>query len=229
MGMSINAETRNDQGKGASRRLRRDEKVPAIVYGAGKDPINVTVSIHEITHLLENEEAFTSVLDLNLEKNKESVIVKDLQRHPAKNTITHVDFQRVDMNKTIITRVPLHFIGGEENKAIRVGAVLNQFITFVEISCLPGDLPHGIDLDITKLKLGGHLSLMDLVMPEGVLLTALQHDDPEAHNQTIVSISAARKMAEVEEDEEEGGEGEGDASGDDNAEKSDESSEGGEG
>ena len=87
---------------------------------------------------------------------------------------------------------------------------------------------HGIDLDITKLKLGDHLSLMDLVMPEGVLLTALQHDDPEAHNQTIVSISAARKMAEVEEDEE-GGEGEGDASGDDNAEKSDESSEGGEG
>ena len=78
MGMSINAETRNDQGKGASRRLRRDEKVPAIVYGAGKDPINVSVSIHEITHLLENEEAFTSVLDLNVDKNKESVIVKDL-------------------------------------------------------------------------------------------------------------------------------------------------------
>ena len=95
MGMSINAETRNDQGKGASRRLRRDEKVPAIVYGAGKDPINVTVSIHEITHLLENEEAFTSVLDLNIEKNKESVIVKDLQRHPAKNTITHVDFKEL--------------------------------------------------------------------------------------------------------------------------------------
>ena len=201
MSMSINATPRDDQGKGASRRLRRNEQVPAIIYGAGKDATPVTLSIHEITHLLDNEEAYTSILDLKLGKAKESVIVKDLQRHPARNDITHVDFLRVNMKQTIVTQVPLHFIGAEENATIRLGAVLNQFVTSIEVSCLPSDLPHAIEVDISNLEMDDHISLTGLNMPEGVTITALTHGDVEAHDQSVVAIQAAKKMAEVEEEE----------------------------
>ncbi len=198
MNMKINATTRNDQGKGASRRLRRSEQVPAIVYGAGKTPSAITLNIHEITHLLENEEAYTSVLDLVLDDKSEPVIVKDLQRHPAKNVVTHVDLLRVNMKKAIVTSIPLHFIGEDDNAAIRLGAVLNQFITNVEISCLPADLPNGIDVDISNLEMSEHISLTGLTVPKGVTLTALTHGDIEAHDQSVVAVQEPKKMAEIE-------------------------------
>lgn len=200
MSLTIKATLRDDQGKGASRRLRRDEKVPAIVYGANKAPNAITLDMHEITHFLENDDAYTSVLDLAIDKKKEPVIIKDLQRHPAKNSITHVDFLRINLKQAIITSIPLHFVGEEDNDALRIGAILNQFVTNVEISCLPGDLPHGIDVDISSLSIGDSLSLTDLVMPEGVVLTALQHDDVEAYNQSVVAVQEARIMEEPEED-----------------------------
>jgi len=200
MSLTIKATLRDDQGKGASRRLRRDEKVPAIVYGANKAPNAITLDMHEITHFLENDDAYTSVLDLTIDKKKEPVIIKDLQRHPAKNSITHVDFLRINLKQAIITSIPLHFVGEEDNDALRIGAILNQFVTNVEISCLPGDLPHGIDVDISSLSIGDSLSLTDLVMPEGVVLTALQHDDVEAYNQSVVAVQEARIMEEPEED-----------------------------
>ncbi len=200
MSLTINATPRDDQGKGASRRLRRDEKIPAIVYGAKKAPNAITLDMHEITHFLENDDAYTSVLDLVVDKKKEPVIIKDLQRHPAKNCITHIDFLRINLKKAIITSIPLHFVGEEDNEALRLGAVVNQFVTNVEISCLPGDLPHGIDVNISALNIGDSLSLTDLVMPEGVLLTALQHDDVEAYNQSIVAVQEARIMEEPEEE-----------------------------
>lgn len=207
--MTINATSRDDQGKGASRRLRRNEQVPAIIYGAGKAPSAVTLNIHEITHLLENEEAYTSVLDLSVDKKVEPVIVKDLQRHPAKNHITHVDFLRINMKQSIVTSVPLHFVGEEDNAALRVGAILNQFVTSVEISCLPADLPNGIDVNISTLAIGDHISLTGLDLPKGVTLTALAHDDVEAHDQSVVAIQEAKVMAsEPEEDfAEDAGEG----------------------
>ncbi len=218
MSLTINATTREDQGKGASRRLRREEKIPAIVYGSGKAPSNVALSIHEITHLLENEESYTSVLDLVVDKKKEPVIIKDLQRHPAKNIVTHVDFLRINMKQTIVTSIPLHFNGSDENEAIRLGAVLNQFVTAIEVSCLPADLPHSIDVDVSSLEMGDHISLTGLEMPEGVTITALTHGDIEAHDQSVVAIQEAKIMAEVEDDapvapseEGEEGEGEGDA------------------
>ena len=199
MSITVNAIAREDQGKGASRRLRKEEKVPAVVYGGKNAPSMVTVDFHEITHLLENEDSFTSVLDLVVGKNKESVIIKDLQRHPAKQTVSHIDFLRVDSKHAIVTTTPLHFIGEEENEALRIGALLNQFVVSVEISCLPKDMPHGIDVDISGLAIGDHISLTGLALPEGVVITALQHDDVEAHDQTVVSVSEAR-VAEEEED-----------------------------
>jgi large subunit ribosomal protein L25 len=198
MSLIINASKREDQGKGASRRLRRAEKIPAIVYGAGKEPSNITLSIHEITHLLEDEASYNSVLDLTIDKKKEPVIIKDLQRHPAKNIVTHIDFLRVDLNQALVTNIPLHFIGSDDNADIRLGAVLNQFVTSVEVSCLPNDLPTSIDVDITNLTVGEHISLTGLNIPQGVTLIALTHGDIEAHDQSVVAVQEAKKMAEVE-------------------------------
>ena len=200
MSITINATARDDQGKGASRRLRREEKIPAIVYGSGKEPSAISLNIHEITHLLENDDAYTSVLDLSIDKKVEPVIIKDLQRHPAKNTVTHVDLLRINMKQAIVTSIPLNFTGSDDNEALRLGAILNQFINAVEVSCLPADMPNGIEVDVSNLALGDHISLTGVNMPEGVTLTALTHGDIEAHDQSVVAVQEAKVMAEIEEE-----------------------------
>ena len=228
MSITVNALVREDQGKGASRRLRKEEKVPSIVYGGTKEPLMISLNIHEITHLLEDENTFTSVLDLVVGKSKDSVVIKDIQRHPAKNTVFHVDFLRVDAKHALITTTPLHFIGVEENEAIRLGNMLNQFVVSIEISCLPQDLPHGINVDVTNLELGEHLTLTDLILPEGVIITSLQHEDIEAHDQTVCSVSEPKLIVEEEEEEEEEGleSGDSEADGEDQSEGSDDSKDG---
>ena len=227
MSITVNALVREDQGKGASRRLRKEEKVPSIIYGGTKEPLMISLNIHEITHLLEDENTFTSVLDLVVGKSKDSVVIKDIQRHPAKNTVFHVDFLRVDAKHALITTTPLHFIGMEENEALRLGNMLNQFVVSIEISCLPQDLPHGINVDVTNLELGEHLTLTDLILPEGVIITSLQHEDIEAHDQTICSVSEPKLIVEEEEEEEEGLEsGDSEADSEDQSEGSDDSKDG---
>ena len=229
MSITVNALVREDQGKGASRRLRKEEKVPSIIYGGTKEPLMISLNIHEITHLLEDENTFTSVLDLVVGKSKDSVVIKDIQRHPAKNTVFHVDFLRVDAKHALVTTTPLHFIGMEENEAIRLGNMLNQFVVSIEISCLPQDLPHGINVDVTNLELGEHLTLTDLILPEGVIITSLQHEDIEAHDQTVCSVSEPKLIAEEEEEEEEEEGLESDdseADGEDQSEGSDDSKDG---
>ena len=226
MSITVNALVREDQGKGASRRLRKEEKVPSIIYGGTKEPLMISLNIHEITHLLEDENTFTSVLDLVVGKSKDSVVIKDIQRHPAKNTVFHVDFLRVDAKHALITTTPLHFIGMEENEAIRLGNMLNQFVVSIEISCLPQDLPHGINVDVTNLELGEHLTLTDLILPEGVIITSLQHEDIEAHDQTICSVSEPKLIAEEEEEEEGLESDDSEADGEDQSEGSDDSKDG---
>jgi large subunit ribosomal protein L25 len=226
MSITVNALVREDQGKGASRRLRKEEKVPSIIYGGTKEPLMISLNIHEITHLLEDENTFTSVLDLVVGKSKDSVVIKDIQRHPAKNTVFHVDFLRVDAKHALITTTPLHFIGMEENEAIRLGNMLNQFVVSIEISCLPQDLPHGINVDVTNLELGEHLTLTDLILPEGVIITSLQHEDIEAHDQTICSVSEPKLIVEEEEEEEGLESGDSEADGEDQSEGSDDSKDG---
>ena len=226
MSITVNALVREDQGKGASRRLRKEEKVPSIIYGGTKEPLMISLNIHEITHLLEDENTFTSVLDLVVGKSKDSVVIKDIQRHPAKNTVFHVDFLRVDAKHALITTTPLHFIGMEENEAIRLGNMLNQFVVSIEISCLPQDLPHGINVDVTNLELGEHLTLTDLILPEGVIITSLQHEDIEAHDQTVCSVSEPKLIVEEEEEEEGLESGDSEADGEDQSEGSDDSKDG---
>ena len=149
------------------------------------------------------------------DKSKEPVVIKDIQRHPAKKSIFHVDFLRIDEKHALITTTPLHFIGIEDNEAIRIGNMLNQFVVSIEISCLPKDLPHGIDVDVSGLELGDHLTLTGLVLPEGVVITSLQHEDVEAHDQTVCSVTEPKLIIEEEEVEDidseldEEGEGEG--------------------
>ncbi len=224
MSITVNALVREHQGKGASRRLRKEEKVPSIIYGGTKEPLMISLNIHEITHLLEDENTFTSVLDLVVGTSKDSVIIKDIQRHPAKNTVFHVDFLRVDAKHALITTTPLHYIGMEENEALKLGNMLNQFVVSIEISCLPQDLPHGINVDVTNLELGEHLTLTDLILPEGVIITSLQHEDVEAHDQTICSISEPKIIEEEEEESLESGDSEED--GEDQSEGSDDSKDG---
>ncbi len=226
MSITVNALVREDQGKGASRRLRKEEKVPSIIYGGTKEPLMISLNIHEITHLLEDENTFTSVLDLVVGKSKDSVVIKDIQRHPAKNTVFHVDFLRVDAKHALITTTPLHFIGMEENEALKLGNMLNQFVVSIEISCLPQDLPHGINVDVTNLELGEHLTLTDLILPEGVIITSLQHEDVEAHDQTICSVSEPKIIEEEEEEEESLESGDSEADGEDQSEGSDDSKDG---
>lgn len=226
MSITVNALVREDQGKGASRRLRKEEKVPSIIYGGTKEPLMISLNIHEITHLLEDEDTFTSVLDLMVGKSKDSVVIKDIQRHPAKNTVFHVDFLRVDAKHALITTTPLHYIGTEENEALRLGNMLNQFVVSIEISCLPQDLPHGINVDVTNLELGEHLTLTDLILPEGVIITSLQHEDVEAHDQTICSVSEPKIIEEEEEEEESLESGDSEADGEDQSEGSDDSKDG---
>ena len=221
MSIIVNATTREDKGKGASRRLRREEMVPGIVYGGKSSPESISINFHELTHLLDGEDAFTSVLDLVNGKNKESVVIKDLQRHPAKNIITHIDFLRVDAKHAIVTTTPIHFIGEEDNEALRIGGMLNKFVVSIEISCLPKDLPHGIDVDVSGLEIGDHISLTGLTLPPGVVITSLQHGDIEAHDQTIVSVSEAKIIEEEDIEDIEGTDEAGGAEG-----SEDESSEG---
>jgi large subunit ribosomal protein L25 len=209
MSISLDAKLRTDKGKGASRRLRKAGDIPAIIYGGNKDAASLAISSNTIEHLLEDESVFTSIIDINIDGSVEQGILKDAQRHPAKNVITHIDLQRVDDTTAITTRVPLVFVGASDNKYIRLGAVVNQFINMVEVKCLPKDLPNSIEVDISSIKIGQGLRLTDLPVGDNVTITALNHKDVEAYNQTVVSLSAARKMAAIEEDDESDAESEG--------------------
>ena len=131
-----------------------------------------------------------------------------MQRHPAKNTVQHMDLLRVDAKHALITTTPLHYIGMDENQSLRLGNMLNQFVVSVEISCLPQDLPHGINVDVTNLEVGDHLTLTDLVLPKGVVITSLQHEDVEAHDQTVCSVSEPKVIVEEEEESLESGDSE---------------------
>ena len=197
--LSINAELRQDKGKGASRRLRHAEQVPAIVYGAGQDPKMLTLAANEINHAVEDEAFFTHILTLSCDGNDEKVIVKDLQRHPAKAQIMHVDFQRINENKALHVHVPLHFINEAKSKGVKAGGIVTHLLTDIEITCLPSQLPEYIEVDISALEVGDSIHLSDLTMPEGVTNFALTQG--EDHDLSVCSISLPRGEKESKSEE----------------------------
>lgn len=206
----IEAFPRDDQGKGASRRLRREErKIPAIIYGGGKDATPVSIWHNELKKSLENEAFFSHILTIELDGKKESVILKDLQRHPYKPILTHADFLRVDKDHEIHVNVPLHFLNEETAPAVKLeGGVVSHQITEVEVICLPQDLPEFIEIDLTDIAMDQVVHLSDLQMPKGVRIAALQQG--EDHDQPVLSIHQPKgAKADDEAEDAEGGEEEG--------------------
>ena len=201
------AEYREDAGKGASRRLRREGKVPAIIYGAGRPPRSLSFDHNKVLRELQNESFYSSVLNIKVGDKSQAAIVKDLQRHPAKPIVMHIDLQRIVEDEVIKMNIPIHYIGGDVSPGVKAGGgSVSQLRTDVEIQCLPKHLPEYFEVDISELELDAMLHLSDITMPEGVEIPELAQG-PE-HDHPIVSIHVI-KVVEIEEDvEDEAVEGE---------------------
>ncbi|AIZ34133.1 50S ribosomal protein L25/general stress protein Ctc [Pseudomonas sp. K1(2024)] len=191
---TLNAQARTDLGKGASRRLRHSLSIPAVVYGGNKDAESLTILTKEITKLFENEAAFSHVLELNVDGKKQNVLVKALQRHPAKGFIMHADFVRVVAGQKLTAKVPVHFIG--EEAPVKKGGEVSHVENEIEVSCEAKDLPEFIEVDLANAEIGTIIHLSDLKAPKGVEFVALAHGDDKA----IANVHAPRVSAEAEEE-----------------------------
>ncbi len=202
----IEAELRTDMGKGASRRLRHEDKFPAIVYGGDKEPVALTLDHKKMLHNLENEAFYSHILTLKVGGDEEQVILKDLQRHPAKPRIMHADFMRVSASEKLHLHVPLHFINEDKCPGAKAGGLVTHAFTEVEVACLPQDLPEFLEVDLSKLELDHSLHMSDITLPAGVEIVELSHG--EGHDQAIATVHMPRGAKEdaAEDAEEEGGE-----------------------
>jgi large subunit ribosomal protein L25 len=185
----IGAEFRDDQGKGASRRLRHQGKVPAILYGGHRDPRGLMIDHQKLLALLDNERFYSTILNLKVGDQTQAAILKDVQRHPARNAILHVDLQRVVETETIRIRIPLHFKGEHIAPGVKEqGGIVSHQKMDVDVSCLPKDLPEFIEVDVSGLSINQSLHLKDLKAPEGVAFVELVH----GRNPTVVSVHTPR-------------------------------------
>ena len=202
----ITAERRADQGKGASRRLRRDGKVPAVIYGAGQAAENIQFDHLKLSLAARNEWFSSAILDLLVEGNRQKVLLRDVQKHPVKPQLLHLDFLRVDESKPVRVYVSIRFLNKEKSPAAKTsGVVISHNINEVEISCLPKDLPEHLDLDLGELALGDVLHLSDLKLPAGVEIPELKLGKEYDH--TVVSAQAVREEVEEAPAEAAGAEG----------------------
>ena len=195
---TLNAELRDEQqlGKGASRRLRKIGKVPAVIYGGGEDPVSVTFDHDKLAHSLEQEAFYSHILTVDVAGKSQRAILRDLQRHPYKPTVLHMDLLRVREDTAINVHVPLHFINEDICPGVKLeGGVISHNIVEIEISCLPKDLPEFIEVDTAELKLNDSLHLSDIKVSAGVTIVELAHG--EGHDHVVVSVHVKR-AAEVE-------------------------------
>ena len=205
MKFELNAQKRTLQGSGASRRLRRANKVPGIVYGGTAVPTLIEIEHNDLLLSLRKEAFHSSVLTIKIDGVAESVLLRDSQMHPYKPLVQHVDFLRVDATHAIHQRVPLHFLNAEVSPGVKLaGGNVSPAMNDIEVSCLPQDLPPFIEVDLKDMEVGQSIHLSQIVFPKGVAPTAHTDDDP-----VVVTISA--KKAEVVEEGEGEGEGEGEA------------------
>ena len=196
----LTAEKREDVGKGASRRLRHAGKVPGIVYGTKKDATMITLPHNEVMHHLDHEAFYSHILTLKIGKDSEKVVLKDLQRHPYKRSVLHIDLLRIDENETLTMRVPLHFINEEKCVGVKDGGgVISHQMTHIDIVCLPMDLPEFIEVDMGELKAGENVHLSDLKLPKGVESVALNHG-PD-HDLLVSAINIPRGSTDDDEGE----------------------------
>ncbi len=196
----VQAELREDTGKGASRRLRRlADKVPAIIYGGDKDPQSLTLVRKDIEKSLENEAFYSQVLQVVVAGDVQKAILKDLQRHPAKNNVMHADFLRVDDKVAIKVNIPIHFMNEEECAGVKMeGGMIQHQATDIEVSCLPGDIPEYIEVDMLEVITGQTIHLSEVTLPAGVTSVALSLG--EDHDLAIASVIAPKGTSDEDEE-----------------------------
>ncbi len=189
----LDAEIRENVGRGASRRLRVADKVPAVVYGAGEKPLSLTLDHNKTMHALSHEAFYSHILTITIGKKSEKVILKAMQRHPAKPRILHMDFLRVRADQKLTMRIPLHFKGEEVAPGMKEGGIFSHVMSDIEVSCLPADLPEFIEVDVSNMALNDVLHLTSIKLPKGVEIVALAHD---GHDEPVVSLHIPKIIEE---------------------------------
>lgn len=197
--MKVVAFPRTEQGSGASRRLRKAGQTPGIVYGGTSAPVAIALDHNALFYALKKETFHSSILDMEIEGKSEKVLLRDFQMHAYKQLVLHVDFQRVDPNQKIHTKVPLHFVNAEISPAVKLSsAVISHVMNELDVSCLPGDLPEFIEVDLSKIEAGQSIHLADIQLPKGV--SAVTHENPTIVTASVpagqVSEDAAGEAAE---------------------------------
>ena len=189
----VNAEVRNDQGKGASRRLRRQGKVPAVLYGGNDAAQTLSVVANDLKNHLKSEAFYNAILKLNLGGKEQQVVLKDLQRHPVDETLLHIDFQRILADQILRRAVPLHFKGADVAPGVKIGGgIVEHHLNQVDVECLPKDLPEYLEIDLSALELNEVVHLSQIKLPEGVSLAELKH----GNDQSVVVLHLPRAAKE---------------------------------
>ena len=202
-------ESRETLGTSNARRMRHAGMVPAVIYGAAKETLNLAIDHNQLLRKLANESFLNSILTIKIGNQEESVLIKDIQIHPSKKQVMHIDLQRVKSDVIIRVSIPLQFINEDQSEGVKLeGGTVTALMNEVEVSCLPKDLPEKLEVDVSNLKLDDMLYLEDIDLPEGVELPQLTQDEPA--NDPIVAIRLLRIQEEIEEviDDVEGEEGE---------------------
>ena len=195
----LTAKLREDQGKGASRRLRHAKQLPAVVYGGGEDAVSITLLQKDVQHKLPDESFYSQVLSLNIDGKKEDVLIRDIQHHPYKMEVMHMDFIRIDAKTVVHVFSQLHFSGEDVAPGIKhEDGVINHVMTEVEVACLPGNIPEFIPVDLSEMHVGDIIHLSDLKMPEGVEVLALKQG--EEHDTAVASMHVRKVVEEVEDE-----------------------------
>jgi len=191
--MKVIAFPRNEQGSGASRRLRNAGKTPAIIYGGTTAPVAITLDHNALFHALKKESFHSSILEMEIEGKVEKVLLRDFQVHAFKQLVLHADFQRVDPKQKIHMKVPLHFVNAEVSPAVKLGgAIISHVMNELDITCLPGDLPEFVEVDLSKVESGASIHLADITLPKGVSAVH-QGDNPTI---AIASVPAGQVSAD---------------------------------
>jgi large subunit ribosomal protein L25 len=198
MQLEFNANKRDGQGTGASRRLRRTGRVPGILYGGGSTPQQIDIDHNELFQLLRKEAFYSSVLNVNLEGKKEMCLLRDVQRHPYRPVILHADFQRIDATHKIHQKVPLHFVNADIAPGVKLGGgMVSHVMNDVDVKCLPADLPSFIEVDLKDLDAGNSIHVSQLVLPKGVEVVHHGEGDPVVATIMMKGGSAAEEEPEV--------------------------------
>jgi large subunit ribosomal protein L25 len=185
----VGADPRNDQGKGASRRLRRSAKVPAVLYGGHEPPRSLVLDHQQLLTLIGNEKFYSSIVSVNVGADKQPAIVKDVQMHPARNAVVHVDLQRVIESESLRIFLPIHFKGEAVAPGVKTqGGIVSHRMQDVEVTCLPKDLPEFLELDLSNMNLNDTLYLADIKLPQGVAVPLLV----QGKNLPVVSVHSPR-------------------------------------